>query len=172
MHRYAVLFAFFAHLSIPAFCQELAQPSQPFPFQITLTQPDSTEVPSHQVLQTGKPTVLAFWLTTCMPCMSEFASYTKHYADWKAQADFNLIGISLDFPGRFGKIAPLAAEKKWPFPLYWDRVRAFKGLLPGGLNGMPQVFLFDKNGKLVWQHKGYVPGVEEELFAKIKELKS
>ncbi len=163
-----ILFAglFFIH----ADAQNQAQPTAPFPFQVTLTQTDSSELDSRKVLTTGRPTVLAFWLTTCMPCIAEFGAYTKNYADWKKQADFNFVGISLDFPERFKKIAPMAAEKKWPFPVYWDRIRAFKQLLPGGLNGMPQVFLFDKDGKLVWQHKGYSPGMEGELFEKIKAL--
>lgn len=40
----------------------------------------------------------------------------------------------------------------------------------GELNGMPQVFLFDKTGKLVWQHKGYSPGMERVLFEEFKAL--
>jgi len=163
-----LLFAgfFFVHVN----AQEQAQPTAPFPFQVILTKPDSSELDSRKVLSAGKPTVLAFWLTTCVPCMSELAAYTKNYEGWKQQADFNLLAISLDFPERFHKIAPMAKEKKWPFPVYWDRARAFKRLLPGGLNGVPQVFLFDKTGKLVWQHKGYSAGMEQELFAKIQAL--
>ena len=34
----------------------------------------------------------------------------------------------------------------------------------------PYVFLYDKNGKLVYSHLGYSPGDEEVLFQKIKEL--
>lgn len=170
MLRYPAIFLFAGLFSIQVYAQEQAQPTAPFPFQVTLTKPDSSELDSRKVLSAGKPTVLAFWLTTCVPCMSEFAAYTKNYADWKQQADFNLLAISLDFPDRFHKIAPMANEKKWPFPVYWDRARAFKQLLPGGLNGLPQVFLFDKTGKLVWQHKGYSAGMEGELFARIKAL--
>ena len=36
---------------------------------------------------------------------------------------------------------------------------------------MPHVFLYDKNGKLVYSHVGYSPGDEQELFRKIKALK-
>jgi hypothetical protein len=102
--------------------------------------------------------------------MAEFSAYSQNYAQWKQQADFNIVGISIDFPEHFKRIGPLAAEKKWPFPVYWDSARAFKTLLPGGLNGLPQVFLFDKNGTLVWQHKGFYQGMEKELFAQIKAL--
>ncbi|MCC6281523.1 MAG: TlpA family protein disulfide reductase [Saprospiraceae bacterium] len=170
MLKYPAIILFAGLFSINTYAQQQAQPTQPFPFSVTLTQTDSSELDSRKVFETGKPTVVSFWLTTCMPCLAEFAAYTKNYADWKQQTDFNLLGISLDFPGRFNKIAPMAAEKKWPFPVYWDRIRAFKQIMPGGLNGMPQVFLFDKTGKLVWQHKGYSPGMEQVLFEKIKAL--
>ena len=153
-----------------AFAQQ-EQPVEPYPFRITLTNTDSTEIASSKVLTTGKPTVLAFWLTTCMPCMAEFKAYTQQYEQWKKEADFQLIGISLDFPQRFRQIATVAAAQKWPFPVYWDSTRAFKSLMPGGLNGVPQVFLFDKKGALVWQHKGFYPGMEGELFARVKELR-
>jgi thiol-disulfide isomerase/thioredoxin len=151
--------------------QSSEQPTIPFPFQMTLFRPDSTPVASAKVLQTGKPTILAFWLTTCMPCQIEFATYTQKLAAWKQEADFQLFGISIDFPQRFRQIKVLADEKKWPFPVYWDKSRAFTEILPGALNGLPQVFLFDRNGTLVWRHKGFHPGDENELWARVKELK-
>jgi len=147
------------------------QPTAAFPFEIALYKPDSTLFNSKKVLKSGKPTVLAFWLTTCMPCMAELAAYTEQYANWQKQVDFQLFAISIDYDSRFHFIAPMVQEKKWPFPVYWDRERTFKSILPGGLNGLPQVFLFDRNGQLAWQHKGYYPGFETELFDKIKELK-
>ncbi|MCB0527818.1 MAG: TlpA family protein disulfide reductase [Saprospiraceae bacterium] len=156
------------YLALPA---QNVQPSEAFPFSITLFRTDSTTLPSAQVLKKGKPTVLAFWLTTCLPCHIELGSYAKNYEAWKKEADFNLFAISIDFQERFAKVQEMTREKKWPFPVYWDAHRAFKNILPGGLNGLPQVFLFDKEGKLVWQHKRYASGDEAELFAQIKALK-
>jgi len=164
-------FSVFLLLFPAALSAQNAPAGDTFPFNITLLKPDSTAVNSKAVLKTGKPTVLAFWLTTCLPCHAELASYASHYAEWQKQADFRLVAISIDFQERFSKVREMAKEKKWPFPVYWDRERAFKTVLPGGLNGLPQVFLFDKNGKLVWQHKKYAPGDENELFAKVRELK-
>lgn len=160
-------FLLFATLS----SAQVTQPTETFPFNITLLKPDSTAVNSKTVLKTGKPTVIAFWLTTCVPCHIELASYSSHFTEWQKQTDFQLVAISIDFQERFSKVKQMAKEKKWPFPVYWDKDRAFKNILPGNLNGLPQVFLFDKNGKLVWQHKKYTPGDEEELFAQVKALR-
>jgi peroxiredoxin len=150
--------------------QTIAQPSVAYPFDITLTTPDSTEVSTRQVLAGDQPTVIAFWLTTCAPCFAELAAYTQNLPNWKQQADFRLIAVSIDFPDRFHQFQKVAREKHWPFPVYWDRTRTFKEILPGTLNGLPQVFLFDKKGKLVWQHRKYMPGDEVELFEEIKKV--
>ena len=146
------------------------QPTLPFPFAgITVTAPDSaTFLPADQLLKTGKPTVLAFWLTTCGPCQMELAAYSKQYAEWQKEVDFQLFAISTDFRHNFRRIAVRAKEGGWPFPVWWDADRKFMNVLPGGLNGLPQVFLFDKKGKLVWHHRRYAPGQEALLWEQLK----
>ena len=168
--KVSLLLAFFLALSAGGSAQN-SEPATNFPFNITMLKPDSTAVNTNDLFKKDKPTVLAFWLTTCMPCHAELASYAQHFGDWQKEADFRLLAISIDFPERFQKVKQMAKEKNWPFPVYWDNTRAFKSVLPGGLNGLPQVFLFDKNGTLVWQHKKYAPGDEAVLFAKIKALR-
>lgn len=149
-----------------------------FPYNIPLLDIDSTtETNSKEAFAIPKkekdrqPTVLAFWLTTCMPCHRELSTYTAHYAEWQKQAKFRMVAISIDFPQRFRQIAPIVREKKFPFEVYWDRDRLFRSVMPYcGLNGLPQVFIFDKNGQLAYHHKGFRPGDEQTLFAKILEL--
>ncbi len=149
--------------------QTLEQPSSTYPFGITLTAPADSSQHSTNVLLSGeKPTVLAFWLTTCMPCMAELGAYAQNFAAWQQQVDFRLLAVSIDFPERFAKVRQVANDKKWPFPVYWDGQRAFKNILPGGLNGLPQVFVFDKKGNLVWQHRKYTAGDEVEMFEAVK----
>ncbi len=148
-----------------------------FPFNIRLLDIDSTKesntmnvmaIPKKE--KNKKPTVIAFWLTTCMPCKWELDTYTANFPEWKKQANFNMYAISIDFPHNFRKIAKIAREKQYPFEVYWDRDRVFHAVMPGDLNGLPQVFIFDKNGKLAYRHKGFRPGDELTLFEKIKEL--
>lgn len=168
-HYFCLVLIFIASAT---FAQTAAPASSTvLPATIRLTTLDSTEVAGSAVWggKTKRPTLLAFWLTTCPPCMVELDTYQKNYAEWQRQANFQLVAISVDFPQRFRQVGRIARQKGLTFPTYWDRERTFKTLLPGGLNGLPQVFLFDKNGRLVWQHKGFRPGDEKEVFAKIKE---
>lgn len=161
-----------AFLPYAAVAQQIAPRDTVFPFNIALVSPDSTSFTNTKKLlkKTEGPTVFAFWLTTCPPCHQELAAYKQHYAEWQKQAKFRLIAVSVDFPDRFHQLTQQAKEKQLPFEVWWDRDRAFRDVLPGELNGLPQVFIFDKNGKLAWHHKRYRPGDEAEVFAKIMEL--
>ena len=38
------------------------------------------------------------------------------------------------------------------------------------MNNVPHTFLVDGNGKIVYEHNNYVPGDEDELYKKIKQL--
>lgn len=150
----------------------LPQPTTQFPFNVLLTSPDSTTSISSNFLLDNKhkATLLAFWLTTCFPCTTELDTYAQHYKDWQEQYDLKIIAISLDFPERFRQIEQRLQQKKYPFQVWWDSERSFKKILPGGLNGFPQVFLFNNNGQLVWQHKGFRLGDELKLLQVVQGL--
>lgn len=154
--------------------QPLPQTEVRLPLNVMLTTIDSTREISAQKIwgNADKPVVLAFWLTTCGPCKMELATYTRLYQQWKSSADFDLYAISTDFPQRFRQIANIVQANKYPFPVYWDGDRRFRDLLPGGLNGLPQIFLFDRQGKLVYHHRKFRPGDENELFARIQALQN
>ncbi len=142
-----------------------------YPYQLTLFTIDSLAQESAKVLpKLDKPVILAFWMTTCYPCRIELDAYTRHYAQWKQEADFELVAISLDFAPRFQQIGQIARSQKYPFPVYWDMNREFTQLMPGGLNGLPQVFVLDKNGNIAYHKRKYSSGDEVKLFDVIKSL--
>lgn len=142
-----------------------------FPFDIKLKDVDGNIKSSAEVFKkNGKPTVLLFWLTTCGPCHSKLRAIKPLYADWLEQADFNAYAISGDFPKNYDKFVSITQSKKWPWETYNDVDRSFRNVLPGRLNGYPQTFIFDKDGKLVYQDKKYRYGDEKRLFEKIKEV--
>ncbi len=147
-------------------------PSLDFPYHVELLTPDSFPVWTDDVFghREGLPTVLAFWLTTCGPCRQELAAYSWDYAERQRQRPFRLVAISIDFQERWQQFKAFAAQGNYPFPIYWDRTRAFKELLPGALNGLPQVFVFNADGQQVWHKKGYVSGAERELWEVLEGL--
>lgn len=145
--------------------------AQAFPFDIDLKTGDGQLLNSKNILKSnGKPTVLLFWLTTCFPCKIEMEAIQKEFPNWKKQVDFNLFAISTDFEKNFPRFEKMVRESNWPWPAYNDVNREFQFVLPGELNGLPQTFIFDGNGNIVYHKRKYSPGDEHALFEKIKEI--
>ena len=141
-----------------------------YPFDIPLKTADGKVTYSNEVLSKDKPTVLLFWLTTCYPCRIEMEAVNKVYAEWAKEDDFNLLAISTDFPKNYPKFVDRVNKKNYPWTSYHDMHREFRHVLPGGLNGLPQTFVFDKNGEVAYHKRKYSSGDELKLIAKVKEL--
>lgn len=142
-----------------------------YPFDIDLKNAEEKTLKSNEVLdKNDKPTVLLFWLTTCFPCSMEMKAIKEKYTNWQKEADFNFYAISTDFEKNFPKFIQKVEENQWPWETYNDVNREFRQVLPGGLNGLPQTFVLDKNGEIAYHKRKYRPGDEDVLFAKVKEL--
>ncbi len=142
-----------------------------FPFDIALKGPDGKMHNSKDILKSdGKPTVVLFWLTTCFPCRIEMKAIQREMDAWTAETDFNIVAISTDFEKNYGNFVKMVEENNWSFKAYVDVNREFRKVMPGELNGLPQSFIFDKNGEIAYHSRKYSSGDEHKLYAKIKEL--
>lgn len=147
------------------------EPTAEFPFNVMLKDVDGNLKNSNEIFKSnGKPTVLLFWLTTCGPCHQKLNAIKPLYPEWIKEADFNVYAISGDFSKNFPKFVTQTKSKNWEWETYNDVNRGFRKILPGGLNGYPQTFIFDKDGKLVYQDKKYKRGDEVKLFETIKGI--
>ena len=142
-----------------------------YPYDVALETVDGKKVNSSDVLKkNGKPTVLLFWMTTCVPCQYELAAIHKKYEDWTKEADFNFYAISMDYTQYAHRFAPHVKKKGWQFEAFLDVERKFRYIMPNGLNGLPQTFLLDKNGEVVYHKRKYSMGDEDTLFEEIQVL--
>ena len=142
-----------------------------FPFDIPITDKQGLITNSAKALPSdGKPLVVFFWMTTCGPCRAELTAIKGKYEAWQKEAPFKMVAVSIDFPTRHDAFKERVQIEGWQWEAYHDWNREFTAVMPGNLNGVPQVFLFDKNGKIVYTTRKYIGGEEDELFAKIKEM--
>lgn len=143
-----------------------------YPYDIELLDAAGDTLRSDRVFATGKPTVLLFWLTTCIPCGYEMQAIQEKFADWQAQADFNFYAISTDFQKNYPAFQKRVREKQFPWQSFNDVHREFRRVMPGELNGLPQTFLLDAEGNVVYHKRKYRSGDEDALFAEILALSS
>lgn len=142
-----------------------------FPFDISMTNSEKEVFNSEKSLaNNGKPTVVLFWLTTCYPCRMELKAIKEAYPNWKKEADFNLIAISTDFKKNYDNFIKRVEKEQWPWETFHDTNREFRLVMPGKLNGLPQTFIFDKNGEIAYHKRKYTTGDEKILFEKVKKL--
>lgn len=122
----------------------------------------------NQTFEKGKVTVVSFWATWCVPCKKEINNMRRKMADWKKEADFNYMTVSLDESRAEGLVRSYAKSQGWDFPYYQDANSDLKRSL--NFQNVPFTLIVDKNGKVAWMHTGYEEGGENEVFAKVKEL--
>ncbi len=122
----------------------------------------------NETVEKGKVTLVSFWATWCVPCKKEIKNVRAKLADWKKEADFNYMTVSIDESRAEGLVRSYAKSQGWDFPYYIDPNSDLKRSL--NFQTVPFTMIIDKNGKVAYMHAGYEEGAEEDVFAKIKEL--
>ncbi len=116
----------------------------------------------------GKITVIGFWATWCSPCKKELDAISEVYEDWKKDYDVEVIAVTIDDARALAKVKPMVEQKGWKFTILSDVNQDLQRAL--NIPSVPQSFLLDAKGNIVYSHSGYVAGDEDELEKKIKEI--
>ena len=129
---------------------------------------DGDEVRLSDYTALKKPLVISFWATWCGPCLDEFDAVAELWEEWKKAIDFELIAVSIDDSRSASKVKSLAAGRKWPFIVLIDQNQDVMRAM--NVTGIPFYFIFDKNGKYVYKHSGYLPGDELVMLRELKKI--
>jgi thiol-disulfide isomerase/thioredoxin len=116
----------------------------------------------------GNPMVISFWATWCKPCKKELNAIAEVYDEWQDETGVKLIAISIDDTRSMSKVAPYVNSSDWDYDVYLDSNSDLKRAM--GVSVVPHTFLINGEGKIVWNHKGYIDGDEEELYEQIEHL--
>lgn len=135
---------------------------------IALKSADGDEIRLSDFTALKKPLIISFWATYCNPCLQEFEAISDLYKEWKKEIDFEFIAISIDDSRSAAKVKSLASARNWPFVVLIDENQEIKRAM--NVNDIPFCFLFDKNGKYVYRHSGYLPGDEYILLKELRKI--
>ncbi len=118
--------------------------------------------------ENGKITVVSFWATWCTPCKKELDALMDFYPDWKDEYDIDFVAITIDDARGLPKVRSMVHQKSWEYTILSDVQQVLPNAL--GFQPIPQTFVLDKEGKIVYNHSSYVPGYEYELDEMVREL--
>ena len=135
--------------------------------EATLEDASGKAVGVQSMVDGESPFVITFWASWCKPCLRELAALEDAAPDWTGKHPLRIYAVSVDDSRSLAEAKALATSNDWPVTVLFDTKQALKQALK--VSSIPHVFVYDKNGKLVWSHMGYIPGSEEELLQKVLE---
>ncbi len=112
----------------------------------------------------GKVILINLWATWCGPCRKEMPELVAMQNEYRDKG-FEIIGLDTD-PETTEEIKEFAEKLKLNYKLGWaDRELVEEFFTLGQMNGIPQSFLINRNGKLT----GIFQGGSDRVIEKMKE---
>ncbi|RPH90044.1 MAG: TlpA family protein disulfide reductase, partial [Calditrichaeota bacterium] len=118
---------------------------------------------------TADGAILLFWATWCLPCQKEFPQVQKLLEKYP-EKKINVIAISTDSPRSLAKVKSFVKQHDYPFTFLLDSEATVASMLL--VDAVPQSFIADSSGKIVYSHTGYRQGDElllEQALLKLWE---
>lgn len=100
----------------------------------------------------GQVLLINFWATWCGPCREEIPSLIKLREEY-GKNGFEVIGVSMDEGGR-GLVSRFSKKFEINYPIAMGTPKVARAF--GGIIGIPQSFLVDRQGKIVKKYGGLV----------------
>lgn len=113
------------------------------------------------VAKSGKVIIISFWATWCAPCKRELDVLAELYDDWQKDFNVEIIAISIDNQRALPKVPAMVQSKAWPFTIFSGNEEEMRAAF--NFQTIPQTYVIDKGGAIVYEHNGYLPGDELEL---------
>ncbi|HHJ34777.1 MAG TPA: TlpA family protein disulfide reductase [Gammaproteobacteria bacterium] len=113
----------------------------------------------------GKVVYLDFWASWCAPCRKSFPWMNDMYSRY-SDKNFSIIAVNLDASKSDAMKFLRGLPAKFDIAYDPDGIVASKYKL----KVMPSSYLIDKNGALVFAHKGYREDDSNEIENKIRKL--
>lgn len=116
-----------------------------------------------------RPVIISFWATWCGPCLKELSAIHDVYEDWQRETGVELVAVSVDDAKTIRRVRSLVNGKSWNYEVLYDDNHELKRAM--NVVNVPFTMVVYK-GEIVYKHTSYTPGVERELYKRIRSLVS
>ena len=111
-----------------------------------------------------KRVVVSFWASWCGPCRLEMPALIKFYGNnHSASSDFEILAVSIDEDPK--DAADFATAQKLNFPVVLDSKKRVANAFE--VDGIPTMFIVEKDGKITYGHVGYDLAIEYRLMREL-----
>ena len=115
----------------------------------------------------GSYVVIDFWAIYCTSCVDGLDAMKEMYAEFKERG-LEFLAIDEDGPRNISKVPGFVKGHQWEYTVLYDPDQEVKDLF--GIQAIPETYIVDPEGYIVYRHRGFKEGDEEEIREKLEEL--
>ena len=114
----------------------------------------------------GRVAIVEFWATWCGPCRSSLPSLEVIYKRYRDRG----ATVLLLNEGESAEAVNQWTERRFTAPILLDQTEAVGRQY--GVEGLPRLFMLDRDGRIIYEHAGYGGGLEQNLSLILDQLLS
>jgi thiol-disulfide isomerase/thioredoxin len=113
----------------------------------------------------GKVSVIDFWATWCVPCITEIPAFNELHTAYQGK-DVRVVAITVESP--YFSIADKVKEYGMKYPVLVGNDDVVGGF--GGVLGFPTTFVVTKDWKIYKKYLGVLPDKHKRIKKDIEDL--
>jgi len=134
-----------------------------------------------------KITIVSLFSVYCKPCIRELNAINSNYKKWMSEFDLKIYAITSAMDKKkIKRTEKFAAKKDYKFTLYNDykseviewiyknddliKENGFRIVNNRIRYSIPQCFIFDSKGKIIYQKHGFITGDDKKMYQFLKNL--
>lgn len=134
---------------------------------VTLKSLDGKSVNLASYNSKSKPVIISFWATWCGPCIKELKAINSVYAKWQNETGVELVAVSIDDSRTKNRVKSQVSGAGWNYTVLIDDNHELKRAM-NVVNVPYTVIIYE--GKIVYSHSNYTPGIENDIYKKLLSL--